>query len=76
MEVARANLVYGSTRIDSMATAAQPALCFVKDWAREHYQVLLFSVSVENGTVQSISARLIGQSAPLLLFAITAEQAP
>ena len=76
VEVARANLVYGSTRIDPVATAAQPALCFVKDWSREQYQVLLFSVPVEDGTVASITAHLIGQSAPLLLFAITAEQAP
>jgi len=74
-EVARANLVYGGTRIDPAATSAQRALCFVKDWAREHYQVLLFSAPVESGIVESITARLIGQQTPLLLFAITAEHA-
>jgi hypothetical protein len=74
IEVARANLVWVATRIDSVATAAQRALSFAKDWAREQYQVLLFSLPVEGGHAESITARLIGQQAPLLLFAITAEQ--
>jgi hypothetical protein len=75
IEVARANLVWEATRIASVATAAQQALSFIKDWAREQYQVLLFSVPVPAGRVESISARLVGQQPPLLLFAITAEQA-
>jgi hypothetical protein len=74
IEVARANLVYVATRIDPVASAAQRALCLVKNWAREQYQVLLFSVPVENGRLESLTAQLIGQDMPLLLFAITAEQ--
>lgn len=74
IEVARANLVWGATRIDSVATAAQRALSFTKDWAREQYQVLLFSLPVGGGRVESITARLAVQQPPLLLFAITAEQ--
>ena len=74
IEVVRANLIYGASRIDAVATAAQRALSFIKDWAREQYQVLLFSVPVENRGVDTITARLIGFSAPLLLFALTAEQ--
>ena len=75
IEVARANLVHVCTRIDAVATATQRALCFVKDWAREHYQALLFSLPVENGKVESVTVRLAGRQTPLLLFAITAEEA-
>ena len=74
IEVARANLVWEATRIDSVATAAQRALSFTKDWAREQYQVLLFSLPVAGGRVESLTARLVGQQPPLLLFGITPEQ--
>jgi Glycosyl hydrolases family 2, TIM barrel domain/Glycosyl hydrolases family 2/Glycosyl hydrolases family 2, sugar binding domain len=74
IEVARANLVYAATRIDPVAPAAQRVLCFVKDWAREQFQVLLFSVSVERGRLDSVTAQLISQQTPLLIFAITVEQ--
>jgi beta-glucuronidase len=75
IEVTRANLVYGCTRIEAAATAAQPVLHFVKDWAREQYQVLLYSVPVDNARVESITARLLEGTASLLLFGITSEQA-
>ena len=74
VEVARANLVLGATRIDPVATSTQRALSFTKDWSREQYQVLLFSLPVTAGRVEGITARLNGQHPPLLLFAITAEQ--
>ena len=74
IEVARANLVWEATRIDSVATVAQRALSFTKDWAREQYQVLLFSLPVAGGRVESLTARLVGQQPPLLLFGITPEQ--
>ena len=73
IEVARANIVYGCTRIDPVATAAQPVLSFVKDWAREQYQVLLFSAPVEKHRIESLTAQLRGQQPPLLLFAVTLE---
>jgi hypothetical protein len=47
----------------------------VKDWAREQYQVLLFSAPVEKHRIESLTAQLRGQQPPLLLFAVTLEQA-
>jgi len=75
IEVARANTVYVCTRIDAVATAAQPAIHFVKDWAREQYQVLLYSVAIEPRSLKSLTVQLMPGQAPLLLFAITVEQA-
>ena len=71
-ELAQANLVYEATRINPLPTTAQRVLEFVKDRAREHYQVLLFSVPTSGGKVESITCRLVGDQ-PLLIFAITAE---
>jgi hypothetical protein len=71
-ELAQANLVYEATRINPLPTTAQRVLEFVKDRAREHYQVLLFSVPTSGGKVDSITCRLFGDQ-PLLIFAITAE---
>jgi hypothetical protein len=71
-EVARANLIQASTRINPLVTSSQRALEFVKDVARENYQVLLFSVPTSGGSIESITCRLVGEH-PLLIFAITAE---
>jgi hypothetical protein len=79
IEVAQANRIYGATRIHPIATAAQPALEYIKDKAREHYRVMLWSVPVDG---QKLGQKLVklqcqlhaGQS-PLAIFAITAEQA-
>jgi Glycosyl hydrolases family 2, TIM barrel domain/Glycosyl hydrolases family 2/Glycosyl hydrolases family 2, sugar binding domain len=73
IEVALANLIYGSTRINPLVTSAQRVLEFVKDVARENYQVLLFSVPTGGGRIESVTCQLVGQH-PLLLFAITAER--
>jgi hypothetical protein len=72
-EIAQANLIQDAARIDPQTTEAQRALMFVKDTDREHYQVLLYSVAVEGGTLARIRCRLIGQQPPLVLFAITTE---
>lgn len=71
-EVAQANLVEGAGRIDPQTTEAQRALLFVKDLAREHYQILLYSVAVEAGNLARIRCRLTGPQ-PMVLFAMTAE---
>jgi beta-glucuronidase len=71
-EVTRANLIHASTRINPLVTSAQRALEFVKDVARENYQVLLFSVPTGGGRIESVTCRLVGEH-PLLIFAITAE---
>jgi beta-glucuronidase len=74
IEVTQGNLVHEATRIHPLPTSSQCALEFVKDVAREHYQVLLFSVPIERGVVESIACQLIGDQ-PLLIFAITLELA-
>jgi hypothetical protein len=46
---------------------------FTKGVAREHYQVLLFSVPAGGGKVDRITCRLAGDQ-PLLIFALTVER--
>jgi hypothetical protein len=72
-EVAAANAIHEATRIDPVATFAQRAFWFVKDWAREHYQGLLFSLPVEKKGIESIRCHLHPQQPPLLLFAVSTE---
>ena len=72
-EVARANLVHIATRVNPVATGAQRAFCFAKDWAREQYQGLLFSVPLGGRYVESVRCRLMPDKPPLLLFAAAAE---
>lgn len=72
-EVAQANLIQDATRLDPQTTEAQRALMFVKDTAREHYQVLLYSFPVEGAPLARIRCRLNGQQSPLAIFAITSE---
>jgi hypothetical protein len=74
IEVAQANLIHVATRINPVATTAQPALKFVKDAAREQYQVLLWSVAVANNKVRKLACRLNGGQHGLLIFAVTAER--
>ncbi|MFN8008826.1 MAG: glycoside hydrolase family 2 TIM barrel-domain containing protein [Terriglobia bacterium] len=74
-EAARSNLVYVATRIDAEATEALRAMLFVKDVAREQYQILLYPVPVEGEKLTSVTCRLNGQQPALAIFAITAEQA-
>src|SRR5439155_10082927 len=75
IEVAQANLIHEATRIDPVATAAQRVLQYVKDEVREHYQVLLWTVPVERGRVESVHCKLEGEQPALAIFAITAERA-
>ena len=72
-EVVQSNLVYDATRIDPAATEAQRALVFVKDVAREQYQILLFSIPADGGQLASLHCKLIGQQPALAIFAVTAE---
>ena len=73
IEVARGNLVCGSTRIHPVAVRAQRALTFTKDIAREEYQILLFSVPTDGQIVSSVTCTLRSQQDSLLIFAITVE---
>ena len=72
MEVVAANIIHSGSRIDPVAPFTQRAFWFVKDWAREQYQGLLFSLPVD-GVVDSVRFRLHGKL-PVLLFAATAER--
>ena len=72
-EVVQSNLVHEATRIDPEATEAQRALVFAKDIAREQYQVLLLSITVEGGELAGLHCRLNGQPLALAIFAVTAE---
>jgi len=72
-EVVQSNLVHDATRIDPEATEAQRALVFVKDIAREQYQILLFSIPVEGGELASLHCKLNDQQPALAIFALTAE---
>ncbi len=74
-EVARANLIHVATRVNCEPTEAQRALLFVKDLAREHYQVLLYTIPLEGGKLSSLSCRLNRNQPALAIFAVTAEQA-
>src|SRR5262249_55286303 len=47
IEVAQSNCIYRATRIAPVATAAQPAVEYTKDIAREHYQILLLSIPTQ-----------------------------
>ncbi len=54
MEVAEANRIAAATRIEPIATDAQPALRYVKDIVREQYQVLLWSIPVDGGKLETL----------------------
>jgi len=74
MEVAQANRLHVATRIDAVATGAQRALEYVKDVVREQYQVLLWSLPVERGRVESMHCKLEPGQPALAIFAITVEE--
>jgi hypothetical protein len=74
-EVVVANAIHDATRIDPVATNAQRAFWYIKDWAREHYQSLLFSVPVERGLIQSVRCELNAQQPPFFIYAILTESA-
>jgi hypothetical protein len=73
IEVAQANLIHAATRIEPIATQAQPALKYVKDIVREQYQVLLWTVPQEDGKLETLSCEMQEGAPPLAIFAITAE---
>ncbi len=74
IEVAQANLVLDATRIDPIATSAQRAIEYQKDVVREQYQVLLWSLQLGRGHVESLHCKLEGLQPALAIFAITTEK--
>jgi hypothetical protein len=75
IEAAQANLIDNATRINPVATQAQPALKYVKDVVREQYQVLLWSIAVENRELTMLVCRLNRDQPALAIFAVAAEVA-
>jgi hypothetical protein len=73
LEVAQANRIHEATRIDPVATEAQPALEFAKDIVREQYQFLLWSVSVKPGRIRNLRCKLNSGQPGLAILAITTE---
>lgn len=73
IHVAQANRIYVATRIDPIATEAQPALEFAKDVVREDYQFLLWSVPIKPGWVHSLRCRLNSGQPALAILAVTTE---
>jgi hypothetical protein len=74
IEVAQSNCIDRATRIAPVATAAQPAVEYIKDMAREHYQILLWSIPTQPEALVSLGCRLNPNQSALAIFAITAEQ--
>jgi len=74
IEVAQANLIDAETRIEPIATAAQPALKYVKDIVREQYQVLLWTVPTQGGRAKSLRCEVQSGFPAIAIFAITAER--
>jgi len=73
IEVAQANLICAATRIEPIATQAQPALKYVKDIVREQYQVLLWTVPLVRGKAETLACEMQEGAPPLAIFAITTE---
>ena len=74
IEVAQSNCIFEATRINPIATAAQPVAEYIKDIVRERYQLLLWSVPVESQKIAHLRCILNGQQSPLALFALTTEK--
>jgi hypothetical protein len=73
-EVVQSNLIDDATRLGAEPTEAQRALLYLKDLAREHYQILLYSIPVAGKNVAKLRCRLNAGQPPLGIFAVTAER--
>jgi beta-glucuronidase len=74
-EVVQGNIIHDGTRILPVAAQAQAAIEYVKDVAREQYQILLYSTPrVEIGMIAALGCKVVDARNWLALFAVTAEQ--
>jgi len=74
MEIAQSNCIEGASRIAPIATAAQSAIEFVRDPAREQYQILLWSVAPQRQDLATLRCRLNPAQPAIGIFAITLER--
>jgi hypothetical protein len=74
IEVAQSNCIDAATRVVPIATATQAAVEYIKDSAREQYQILLWSVATQSEEIVSLRCKLNPSQPALTIFAITLEQ--
>jgi hypothetical protein len=74
IEVAQSNCIDGASRIAPVATAAQPAVEYMRDPAREQYQILLWSISTQPEELVSLRCQLNASQPAIAIFAISLEQ--
>ena len=74
-EVVQGNMIHDGTRILPVAAQAEAAIEYVKDVAREQYQIILYSTpQIKAGTIASLRCKVVDARNWLALFAITGEQ--
>ena len=74
LEVVQGNMIHHGTRILPVAAESQPAIEYIKDVAREQYQILLYSMPVIKAEmISSLRCKVVDARSWLALFAITAE---
>ncbi len=74
-EVVQGNMIHDGTRILPVAAEAQAAIEYIKDVAREQYQILLYSTpQIKAEMIASMRCKVVDTRNWLALFAITAEQ--
>jgi hypothetical protein len=74
-EIVQGNRIHGATRINPIAIGAQPVLHFVKDVAREDYQILLYSTQTfpVQGAL-SVTCEVRDKDMNLAIFGITGKR--
>lgn len=73
-EVCSSNLIHEGTRIQPVVTEAQPVLLYRKDYAREQYQVLLYSSPFIDSVITQVTCKLVVPNLALAIFAVTGEE--
>ena len=74
-EVVQGNMIHDGTRILPVAAHAEAAIEYIKDVAREQYQILLYSTPrVMAGMIASLLCKVVDARNWFALFAITAER--
>ena len=77
VEVVQGNMIHDGTRILPIAVQAQAAIEYIKDVAREQYQILLYSTPrIDTGMIASFRCKVVDARNWIGLFAITAELEP
>jgi hypothetical protein len=74
-ELVQGNMIHDGTRIQPVAAEAQAAIEYIKDVAREQYQILLYSTPrFEAGTIAALRCKVADERNWIAIFAVTAEQ--